>query len=120
MVTHDQDEAMSMADRIAVMDRGRIVQFGPPREIYDRPASRFVAPFVGAINLFEGRSCATPTVAEVESDDGCASVARAAQGRRAPACAAACVRRRWWWRGRRPGSPTNTAGTVRTSRTSAT
>ena len=55
LVTHDQDEAMSMADRIAVMDQGRIVQCGTPAEIYARPASRFVARFVGRVNLFEGR-----------------------------------------------------------------
>ncbi len=55
MVTHDQDEAMSMADRIGVMDRGRMVQVGPPRELYERPQSRFVATFLGDVNLAEGR-----------------------------------------------------------------
>jgi putrescine transport system ATP-binding protein len=54
LVTHDQDEAMSVADRIAVMAAGRIVQCGPPREIYDRPATRMVARFIGRVNLFEG------------------------------------------------------------------
>ena len=54
MVTHDQAEAMALADRIAVMREGRILQSGPPREIYERPASRFVAAFLGDINLFEG------------------------------------------------------------------
>ena len=53
-VTHDQAEAMSMADRIAVMDRGGIVQVGPPAEVYGRPVNRFVASFVGGTNLFEG------------------------------------------------------------------
>jgi putrescine transport system ATP-binding protein len=53
MVTHDQDEAMAMADRIAVMDGGRIVQIGTPRQIYERPASRSVAAFVGDVNLIE-------------------------------------------------------------------
>src|ERR1700728_2098931 len=47
-VTHDQHEAMSMADRIAVMNAGRIEQIGPPQEIYDRPASMFVADFIGS------------------------------------------------------------------------
>ena len=47
-VTHDQLEAMSMADKIAVMNRGVIEQFGPPQEIYDRPASMFVADFIGS------------------------------------------------------------------------
>jgi putrescine transport system ATP-binding protein len=54
VVTHDQEEALGMASRIAVMSRGRLVQIGPPSEIYERPNSRFVADFVGAVNLFEG------------------------------------------------------------------
>jgi putrescine transport system ATP-binding protein len=54
LVTHDQDEAMSLAGRMAVMDRGSIVQIGTPREIYERPSTRFVAEFVGDTNLFEG------------------------------------------------------------------
>jgi putrescine transport system ATP-binding protein len=55
MVTHDQEEAMSMASRIAVMSEGRIVQLGTPPQIYESPASRFVADFIGAVNLFAGR-----------------------------------------------------------------
>ena len=54
VVTHDQDEAMALATRIAVMDRGRVVQVGTPAEIYEFPRSRFVADFVGTTNLFEG------------------------------------------------------------------
>ena len=54
VVTHDQEEALSMASRVSVMNRGRLVQTGAPSEIYDRPNSRFVADFVGEINLFEG------------------------------------------------------------------
>jgi putrescine transport system ATP-binding protein len=54
MVTHDQDEAMSMATRIAVMNEGRILQVGAPRDIYDTPNCRFVAGFIGSVNLFEG------------------------------------------------------------------
>jgi ABC-type Fe3+/spermidine/putrescine transport system ATPase subunit len=50
-VTHDQEEALSISDRIAVMNHGRIVQIGPPREIYYRPADRFVADFVGLANF---------------------------------------------------------------------
>lgn len=53
LVTHDQGEAMAMAGRIAVMRAGAIAQTGSPREIYESPASRFVAEFVGGINLFE-------------------------------------------------------------------
>jgi putrescine transport system ATP-binding protein len=51
MVTHDQEEAMSMASRLAVMDLGRIVQVGSPHEIYERPRSRFVADFIGIANI---------------------------------------------------------------------
>ena len=55
IVTHDQSEAMTVADRIAVMDRGRLVQVAPSAEIYEHPRSRWVADFVGDINLFQGR-----------------------------------------------------------------
>ncbi|HEY3918775.1 MAG TPA: ABC transporter ATP-binding protein [Stellaceae bacterium] len=55
LVTHDQEEAMSMASRIAVMDKGRIAQMGAPAEVYERPANRFVAGFLGAVNLLEAR-----------------------------------------------------------------
>jgi putrescine transport system ATP-binding protein len=55
IVTHDQSEAMTVANRIAVMDRGRLMQVAPPAEIYEQPNSRWVADFVGDVNLFEGR-----------------------------------------------------------------
>jgi iron(III) transport system ATP-binding protein len=54
-VTHDQVEALSLADRVAVMDQGRIVQEGAPAEIYERPKSLFVAKFLGAANVLAGR-----------------------------------------------------------------
>ena len=54
IVTHDQEEAMTMADRIGVMDAGRLEQVATPRELYEAPASRWIAEFVGDINLFEG------------------------------------------------------------------
>ena len=54
-VTHDQDEAMSLAGRLAVMREGRLEQLGPPREVYERPASRYVADFLGRANLIHGR-----------------------------------------------------------------
>ncbi len=53
-VTHDQDEAMALSTRIAVMNRGRVLQVGAPAEIYEFPTNRFVADFVGTTNLFEG------------------------------------------------------------------
>src|SRR5262249_46868265 len=53
-VTHDQEEALVLADRIVVMSRGRVEQIGPPAEIYEAPASRFVAEFIGLCNLLEG------------------------------------------------------------------
>jgi putrescine transport system ATP-binding protein len=55
IVTHDQQEAMTVADRIAVMDRGRLIQVATPQEIYERPNSRWVADFIGDVNLIEGR-----------------------------------------------------------------
>jgi putrescine transport system ATP-binding protein len=54
VVTHDQEEAMTLATRIAVMDEGQFVQIGTPSEIYEYPSSRFVADFFGTINLFHG------------------------------------------------------------------
>jgi putrescine transport system ATP-binding protein len=53
-VTHDQDEAMALSTRIAVMNRGQVVQVGTPSEIYEFPQNRFVADFIGTTNLFEG------------------------------------------------------------------
>jgi sulfate/thiosulfate transport system ATP-binding protein len=53
-VTHDQDEAMELADRVIVLHRGRVEQIGTPEEIYDRPATEFVASFVGATNVLQG------------------------------------------------------------------
>ena len=55
IVTHDQDEALSMADRIAVMDRGIVRQVAPPAELYEYPRSRFVADFIGKMNLLEAK-----------------------------------------------------------------
>jgi putative spermidine/putrescine transport system ATP-binding protein len=55
-VTHDQDEALTMSDRIAVFDQGKIVQVGTPRDVYEQPRTRFVAGFVGTSNLVEGHA----------------------------------------------------------------
>jgi ABC-type Fe3+/spermidine/putrescine transport system ATPase subunit len=61
-VTHDQEEAMNLSDRIAIMNSGRIVQVGPPAEIYERPQDVFIARFLGEANLIEG------TIEEVVDD----------------------------------------------------
>src|ERR1700726_1790574 len=55
IVTHDQEEAMTVADRIGVMDSGRLEQVAAPRELYEAPASRWIAEFVGDVNIFEGQ-----------------------------------------------------------------
>ncbi|MCC5969762.1 MAG: ABC transporter ATP-binding protein [Pararhodobacter sp.] len=66
VVTHDQDEAMTLATRIGVMNEGVITQVGEPRAIYEHPKSRFVADFIGSVNLFEGqvRDPGAPVVVE--------------------------------------------------------
>ena len=95
-VTHDQEEAMSMADLIAVMNEGRIEQLGPPAELYERPRTEFVASFLGVSNLLDGKRGAAATARSPSSRpptaprlhvpaarlDGLADGARA--GRRAP------------------------------------
>jgi spermidine/putrescine ABC transporter ATP-binding subunit len=55
MVTHDQDEALAIASRIAVMNKGSIAQLGTPSDLYEFPSSRFVADFIGSVNMFEGK-----------------------------------------------------------------
>jgi putrescine transport system ATP-binding protein len=55
VVTHDQEEAMTLSSRVGVMNHGEIVQVGTPRQIYEFPASRFVADFIGSVNIFEGQ-----------------------------------------------------------------
>src|SRR5262249_9193695 len=72
VVTHDQEEAMTVADRIGVMNPGQLEQVAPPAEVYEQPASRWVADFIGDINLFEGKVAAsteTGTVVETEIGD---------------------------------------------------
>ncbi|PHP66266.1 polyamine ABC transporter ATP-binding protein [Zhengella mangrovi] len=71
VVTHDQEEAMTMADRIAVMDHGKIKQVATPPEVYEAPSSRFVADFIGNVNLFEGPvSEVDPSGATIRGADG--------------------------------------------------
>jgi iron(III) transport system ATP-binding protein len=88
-VTHDQEEALTTADRIAVMDQGVIQQIGTPMDLFDNPANRFVANFVGSINLVPGRVSVTPdgravfesavlgplTLSEVPRSEGAAEIA---------------------------------------------
>jgi len=62
-VTHDQEEALAMSDRIAVMNGGRVEQVGTPTEIYNQPTTRFVADFIGDTNIFRGERTTTSTVA---------------------------------------------------------
>jgi putrescine transport system ATP-binding protein len=69
IVTHDQQEAMTVADRIGVMDHGRLIQVAPPPEIYEQPNSRWVADFIGDVTLIEGRVAETgPAGTVVESE----------------------------------------------------
>jgi len=68
-VTHDQEEALILSDYIAVMNHGKIVQFGTPNEIYERPKTRFVADFMGAANIFRAKVVdADRSSAKVDSD----------------------------------------------------
>ena len=69
-VTHDQSEALSMADRIAIMLDGRVMQIGAPRAVYNRPASRFVADFIGETNLLRGKVVSADGEAVVDTSAG--------------------------------------------------
>jgi ABC-type Fe3+/spermidine/putrescine transport system ATPase subunit len=69
-VTHDQAEALSMADRIAIMRHGRVVQVGPPRLLYSCPASTFVAEFVGGTNILPGKSQQVSNIVVVDTPVG--------------------------------------------------
>ncbi|KNZ33828.1 MAG: transporter [Methylibium sp. NZG] len=71
MVTHDQEEAMTMASRIAIMSEGRFLQVGAPADIYETPSSRFVADFIGNVNLMDGT---LDVDAEAHCEIGCADV----------------------------------------------
>ena len=62
LITHDQNEALSMADRVAIMRDGRLLQVAPPQSMYDRPADGYVAGFIGRANLLEGRAVTSDTV----------------------------------------------------------
>lgn len=75
LVTHDQAEALVVSDRIAVMSAGKIIQFGTPKEVYEQPQTRFVAEFLGAANLIEGRRNASG----IETEMGFFNLAEAPQ-----------------------------------------
>jgi iron(III) transport system ATP-binding protein len=79
-VTHDQAEALSMADRIAVMRRGRVVQVGTPRQLYTRPESAFVAEFIGGTNLLRGRLEAAGELLSVNTEVGTVRALNGARG----------------------------------------
>jgi len=71
VVTHDQEEAMTMADRIAILDKGEVMQVATPAEVYEAPTSRFVAGFVGNVNMFEGIVSSRETAsAHIASSNG--------------------------------------------------
>jgi spermidine/putrescine transport system ATP-binding protein len=83
-VTHDQEEALTMSDRLAVMNRGRILQIGSPREIYDHPDERFVADFIGDTNFLTGELVAVNGAqAQVRLDAGAELPARMPHGTQA-------------------------------------
>ena len=90
MVTHDQEEAMAMASRIAVMSQGRVLQVGTPKEIYEYPNCRFVADFIGNVNLWEG-SLALDAAdrCEVKTAHGVVNVGHGISGTQGMACAVA-------------------------------
>ncbi len=80
-VTHDQEEALTMSDRIAVMSKGNILQVGSPRDIYDRPAERFVANFIGDTNFLEGEiESSSRDKAKVRHSSGATLVAALPEG----------------------------------------
>ena len=75
IVTHDQEEAMTMAHRMAVMDQGEILQVGTPSEIYEHPNCRFTAEFIGSVNLFEGNLVEDePDYVVIDSSEACCPI----------------------------------------------
>jgi spermidine/putrescine transport system ATP-binding protein len=80
LVTHDQEEALSMSGRVCVMREGRIVQIGTPRDLYDKPNSRYVADFVGKSNFFKGDKAGTVTSVRPEMIELAATVKKLPEG----------------------------------------
>jgi len=94
-VTHDQEEALSMSDEIAIIRDGRVVQAGPPRLLYERPATRFVADFLGKSNFITGRVVAHEGDWLVYEAGGSRYVQAARRGRSATRSSSRCGRKRW-------------------------
>ena len=97
LITHDQDEALSLADRVVVLRDGRLVQVAPPQDLYDRPADAFVASFVGRANLLDGAVAGDDLVDTVSA----ASRRRRTAARRGEGAPARAPRARGAGRGRR-------------------
>ncbi len=92
-VTHDQKEALSLADRMAVMHRGRVVQVGTPRDLYQRPRNQFVASFLGEVNMIEGRvASASADHVSVATDVGLLDGIAAADNLKVGDPAICCIR----------------------------
>ena len=92
-VTHDQEEALTMSDRIAVMDTGHILQVGTPKEIYNHPARRFVADFIGDINILTARLVeASEKTGRVELPSGKEAVARLSSAGMKPGAVSVAIR----------------------------
>jgi spermidine/putrescine transport system ATP-binding protein len=92
LVTHDQEEALSMSDRVCIMREGRIVQVGSPRELYDEPCNRYVADFVGKSNFFAAKVKSNSAGAiEVSLADGRSARARVPRTAKAPSAEEAIV-----------------------------
>jgi len=93
LVTHDQEEALSMSDRICIMREGRIVQVGSPRDLYDRPRTRYVADFVGKSNFFAGKITQTSAAgAQLQAAGGHLFAGPAGEGVTTGAAATASLR----------------------------
>lgn len=112
-VTHDQGEAMAMSDRLAVMQGGRILQVGTPREIYRKPNCAFVAQFIGHSNFFRGMVTELRNgLATVRTDDGIAFVGQASDGVRSGERALVALRYETLTPGIVGAGPSNLIGTV--------
>ena len=93
LVTHDQEEALSLADRVAIMNRGRIEQYAKPTEVYDRPATFFANTFVGTVNVLPGRVVdARPGTAVVLLEDGTRMEGHSAGALTAGTLVVVCIR----------------------------